>query len=71
MLCGAPLGKSPIFPPPFSDLAIDERFEAVFSPTAAEIMKRVPVHCFYILDIVLISTYKHFVLSSLGGCAAG
>jgi len=36
MLCAAPLGKSPLLPPSFYNLAIDERFEAVFNPTASE-----------------------------------
>jgi hypothetical protein len=76
MLCGAPLGKSPLLPPSFYNLAIDERFEAVFDPTASERIKRLPIHCFYSdecisLDTILISRHKHFVLSSVGGCAAG
>jgi len=77
MLCGAPLGKSPLLPPSFYNLAIDERFEAVFDPTASERIKRLPIHCFYsdkcfsILDTILILRHKHFVLSSVGGCAAG
>jgi len=36
MLCGAPLGKSPLLPPSFYNLAIDERFEAVFDPTSSK-----------------------------------
>jgi hypothetical protein len=36
MLCAEPLGKSPLLPPSFYNLAIDERFEAVFDPTASE-----------------------------------
>jgi hypothetical protein len=77
MLCGTPLGKSPLLPPSFYDLAIDERFEAVFSPISTEKTKDVPIHCFTsdkcfsILDNVLISRYKHFVLRSVGGCAVG
>jgi hypothetical protein len=46
MLCAVPLGKSPLLPPSFYNLAIDERFEAVFDPTASEKIKYLPVHWF-------------------------
>jgi len=36
MLCGAPLGKSPLLLPSFYNIAIDERFEAVFDPTSSK-----------------------------------
>jgi hypothetical protein len=48
MLCGALLGKSPLFTALFANRPNHESFEAVFNPVSKEQTRLLPVHRFYL-----------------------